>query len=101
MVEMDETDDRGGGGLVEFTESGEEGLIPAGWVWTVFKVYCREGYELDTIELNGVAGTIIDLTDMNIDKLYTFFDELKLSKEKEEICSVQCCHNYIFVSICC
>ena len=28
---------------------------------------------------------IIDLTDMNIDKLYTFFDELKLSKEKEEI----------------
>lgn len=64
MVEMDETDDRGGGGLVEFTESGEEELIPAGWVWTVFKVHCREGYELDTIELNGVAGTIIDLTDI-------------------------------------
>ena len=28
---------------------------------------------------------IIDLTDMNIDKLYNFFDELKLNKEKEEI----------------
>ena len=28
---------------------------------------------------------IIDLTDMNIDKLYDFFDKLKLSKEKEEI----------------
>ena len=28
---------------------------------------------------------IIDLTDMNIDKLYNFFDTLKLSKEKEEI----------------
>ena len=28
---------------------------------------------------------IIDLTDMNIDKLYEFFDNLKLSKEKEEI----------------
>ena len=28
---------------------------------------------------------IIDLTDMNIDKLYNFFDKLKLSKEKEEI----------------
>ena len=28
---------------------------------------------------------IIDLTDMNIDKLYDFFDNLKLSKEKEEI----------------
>lgn len=28
---------------------------------------------------------IIDLTDMNIDKLYEFFDKLKLSKEKEEI----------------
>ena len=28
---------------------------------------------------------IIDLTDMNIDKLYSFFDNLKLSKEKEEI----------------
>ncbi len=28
---------------------------------------------------------IIDLTDMNIDKLYEFFDRLKLSKEKEEI----------------
>ena len=27
---------------------------------------------------------IIDLTDMNIDKLYNFFDTLKLSKEKEE-----------------
>ena len=28
---------------------------------------------------------IIDLTDMNIEKLYDFFDKLKLSKEKEEI----------------
>ena len=28
---------------------------------------------------------IIDLTDMNIDKLYNFFDKLKLSKEKEQI----------------
>ena len=28
---------------------------------------------------------IIDLTDMNIDKLYEFFDNLKLSKEKEKI----------------
>lgn len=28
---------------------------------------------------------IINLTDMNIDKLYDFFDKLKLSKEKEEI----------------
>ena len=28
---------------------------------------------------------IIDLTDMNIDKLYDFFDNLKLSKEKEDI----------------
>ncbi|MBE6152788.1 MAG: excinuclease ABC subunit UvrA [Firmicutes bacterium] len=28
---------------------------------------------------------IIDLTDMNIKKLYDFFDKLKLSKEKEEI----------------
>lgn len=28
---------------------------------------------------------IIDLTDMNIDKLYDFFGKLKLSKEKEEI----------------
>ena len=28
---------------------------------------------------------IIDLTDMNIDKLYNFFDKLKLSEEKEQI----------------
>lgn len=28
---------------------------------------------------------IIDLTDMNIDKLYEFFSKIKLSKEKEEI----------------
>ena len=28
---------------------------------------------------------IIDLTDMNIDKLYDFFDKLKLSEEKEQI----------------
>ncbi len=28
---------------------------------------------------------IIDLTDMNIDKLYDFFDKLRLNKEKEEI----------------
>ena len=65
MVEIDETDNyTGSGGGVEFTESGEEGLIPTGTIWTVARVHCRDGYELDAIEFNGVVGTTIDLTDV-------------------------------------
>lgn len=63
-VTFDTTDISGGGGGVDFTESGEDELIPAGEVWTVVTVHCRDGYELDTIELNGVVGTTIDLTDI-------------------------------------